>query len=308
MKPMIASNLILTALLLDCVAGLAAVASEPPPDIRVTDAPQRRVEVRSGDRVVCHSPDEGLWSIATEWKQDWPSDWRHASPVKVRQVGNWTVVSGALELAQGVLELSDSYRLEGGLIRGVRRFTWKGSQDLPRCTLSVRWIVPGAKGAKPLLPGILYYGNPSGARTGAGAVAVYTGKPGEESIYEEHRYPLPFASIEWNEAAGGSGAAWRGAALHIIPSLVAGGNRPDQWWSLGVAAREQATEFAMLSGPCASNGRHSVVKARQDKFLEYPDVWMRLRPGMVVEKTFFLEAYPVARQGDRKSTRLNSSH
>lgn len=307
MKPLLTIHLILTVLSPGAIVGFAVVPSEPPPDIRVTDAPRRQVEVRSGNRVVWHSPEEGLWSIATEWQKDWPADWRHASPTKVERMGDWTVASGALVLPQGVVELSDAYRLEGSLIRGVRRFTWKGAQDLPRCTLSVRWLVPGARGAKPLLPGILYYGNPSGARTGAGAVAVAAGKPGEESIYEEHRYPVPFASLEWNEAAGGSGAGWRGAALHVIPSLVAGANRPDQWWSLGVAAREQATELVLLSGPCASNGRHGVVKARQDKFLEYPDVWMRLRPGMVVEKTFFLEAYPVARQGAGFQTPLRTA-
>ncbi len=280
----------------------AAVGAEPAPAVRVVDAPQRRVEVRAGERVVFQSPEEGLWSVATAWKDGWPEGWRHANVAGVERVGDWTIVTGAIELPQGKLELRDSYRTEGNLVRGVRRFTWTGKEPLPQCTLSVRWLAPGAKNAKPLLPGICYYGNPMGARTGAGAVAVHTGKPGEESIYEEHRYAAPFASIEWNE-----GDTWRGAAMHTIPSMPIDANQRDQWWSLGLVAREDACELVSLSGPCASNGRHSVVKAFQGKFIDYPDTWIHLRPGTIVEKTFLLEAYPVAKQGSGFRTPLRTA-
>ena len=269
-----------------------ARAAEPAVTLRVTDAPERRVEVRAGDRVVLQSPAEGLWSVATAWKDGWPAEWRHARPARVEQVADWTVVSGTLDLPQGTLELRDAYRPEGGIIRGVRRFTWLGKQEAPQCTLSVRWLAPGATNALPLLPGILYYGNPSGARTGHGAVAVHTGKPGDESIFEEHRYSAPWASIEWRE-----GGVSRSAALHSMPSLVANGNHADQWWSLGVIARADAGELTLLSGPCTANGQRSVVKALQGKFLAYPDAWMTLRPGAVEEKTFFLEVCPVSQPG-----------
>lgn len=280
----------------------AAVGAEPMPVVRVSDAPQRRVQVWSGDRVLFQAPQGGLWSIATAWKDGWPEGWRHANVVGVERVGDWTVVTGAIELPQGKLELCDSYRTEGNLVRGVRRFTWTGKEPLPQCTLSVRWLAPGAKNAKPLLPGICYYGNPMGARTGAGAVAVHTGKPGEESLYEEHRYAAPFASIEWSE-----GGAWRGAAMHTVPSMLIDASRRDQWWSLGLVAHEDACELISLSGPCASNGRHSVVKAFQGKFIDYPDTWINLRPGTIVEKTFLLEAYPVAKQGSGFRTPLRTA-
>lgn len=295
--------------LMKCVASAifalssyVAVAAEPTPVIHVGDDSGRRVEMRSGERVLFHSPQEGLWSVATGWKDGWPEGWRHANVDHVENVADWTLVSGAIELPQGRLELRDSYRVEGNLVRGVRRFTWTGKEPLPQCTLSVRWIAPGAKNAKPLLPGICYYGNPMGARTGAGAVAVHTGKPGEESIYEEHRYAAPFASIEWSEQD-----AWRGAAMHTIPSMLIDANRRDQWWSLGLVARDEACELIALSGPCASNGRHSVVKAFQGKFIDYPDAWVNLRPGTIVEKTFFLDAYPVAKQGSGFRTPLQTA-
>ena len=255
-------------------------------------ASELRVDVRSGDRVLIQSPTEGLWSVATGWTDGWPETWHHVPARDVELVGDWTIVSGALELPDGVLELRDSYRVEGSLVRGVRRFTWRGSQVLPKCTLSIRWTVPGAREVKPLLPGISYFGNPSGARTGAEAVAVHTGQSGEESLYEEHRYAAPFASIEWNEKG-----EWRGAAMHTVPSMLLYANRRDQWWSLGLVSREETCELTALSGPCASNGMHSVVKAFQGRFVDYPDAWLNLHPGSIIEKTFFLEAYPVAKQG-----------
>ena len=268
-----------------CLSGPALVcAAVEPISLHVSVAPEHRIEVRASDRILLQSPAEGLWSVATDWTNGWPTAWVHASPSKVEREGDWTMVSGQIKLPRGVLELRDSYRLEGGVIRGMRRFTWLGKETLPHCTLSVRWLASDATNAKPLLPGILYYGNPSGARMGAGAVAVHVGRPGDESIFEEHRYSAPFASIEWRD-----GDVFRSAALHTIPSPVAGGNHADQWWSLGVVAREKATELTILSGPCAANGQHSVVKALQQKFLPYPDAWMTLRQGAVVEKTFFLE-------------------
>jgi hypothetical protein len=279
-----------------------AHAQSVPVTLQVSETPEIRVEVKAGNRVFLQPPAEGLWSVATAWQDNWPSEWKHVQPTKVEKSGDWTIVSGKLDLQQGTLELRDSYRTEEGVIRCVRRFSWLGQEELPRCTLSVRWLAPGATQARPLLPGILYYGNPSGTRNRAGAVASYTGKPGEEAIFEEHRYAAPWASIEWRE-----GETCRSAALHTLPSRVPDGNHADQWWSLGVTGREGATEFTALSGPCAANGRHSVVKALQDKFLDYPDAWMNLRPGAVVEKTFFLQVEPVTQPGSGFRAPLNTA-
>lgn len=265
-------------------------AAENPPVLEATV--ENGITLRVGDRALMTSPPEGLWSVATGWTNGWPTDWAHAPITKVWHEGDWTCVAGHLELPGGRLDLTDSYRAEGEVIRGLRRFTWTGKVELPHCTLSVRWTLPGARDAKPLLPGILYYGNPSGARTGAGAVAVHRGVPGDRSIFEEHRYAAPCAVVEWPDATG-----FRSAALHTVPSRVAGGHHEDQWWSLGAIASESGTELTLLSGPCAANGLTSVVKALQQKFLPYPDAWMNLRPGAVVEKTFFLQVGSRVEQG-----------
>jgi len=285
--------------LLTAVASLAIAA---PPVLEVVRDDAVQLHVKLADSVVLHSPPEGLWSVATEWADGWPSAWKHAAPQSVRDENGWTIFAGHLDLAEGRLELRDAYRVEGDLLIGRRRFEWRGSTVAPHCTLSVRFIAPDARadqGARPFLPGISFYGNPSGARTsgvtladlssrGRAAVVVNTGAPDERSYHEEHRFSIPFACVEWPGA---------GAALHTLPSLVPCAARPDQWWSLGITPLENGYELASLSGPCASNGRSAVVKARQGEFVSYDGTWVDLRPGAIIEKEFALQVFPVEELG-----------
>jgi len=247
------------------------------------------VEILSEGQCLLSSPAEGLWSIATDWDEDWPAGWVHAKPTELERVGGWTILRGQIKTAAGTWQLRDSYRPQGQAIKCVRRFTWKGSETATRTTLSVRFHCPG-KGTDVLLPGILYYGNPSGAKSGR--VPVYAGKPGEAALFEEHRFPMPYASIEWSDDSN-----LQGAALHCLPSPVPFGNLTDQWWSLGLVGKASGTELMLLSGPCASNGKHSVIKATQGGFVRYSDACLNVPPGAVIEKTFYLEAYPVAEKG-----------
>lgn len=251
---------------------------------------EQRVTVRQGD-VVLSSPPEGLWSIAMDWQNDWPTDWRHAHPESQERIGEWTIVRGRIVTDAGEWRLSDAYRSQHGLIRCTRRFEWHGEAAADRVTLSIRFGVEGT-GPGVVLPAILYHGNPSGARSGR--TPVYTGSSGEESLFEEHRFAMPFASFEWPAQPGGGFA---GAALHTVPCPVPHAHRRDQWWSLGVIARDESTELALWSGPCASNGQRSVVKAIQPGFVPYPDTWLTVPPGAIIEKTFYLDAFPVSREG-----------
>ncbi|MEK7409474.1 MAG: hypothetical protein AAB225_30785, partial [Acidobacteriota bacterium] len=249
----------------------------------------RRVQVLAGGEVIAESPAEGLWSIACDWQERWPAAWRHAHPASAVRAGEWTILKGELNACGGTWLLEDAYRAAGSAIQGVRRFQWTGPGVAPKVTLSIRFQ---AAGERPdiLLPGILYYGNPSGAKSGR--VPVFAGAPGEEAIYEEHRYPMPFAYAELPRAAGRSGAA-----LHSIPSLAPYANLADQWWSLGAVARKEGAELVLLSGPCASNGSRSVVKSQQKGFTPYDDAYLNVPAGAVIEKRFFVEAFPVADAG-----------
>lgn len=278
------------------VAATMSAAAGAPAQLRVSEG---RVQVLAAGEVVAQSPAEGLWSVSCSWRDGWPADWHHASPKQTLTQGEWTIVRGEIQACGGTWQLEDAYRPEAEMIRGLRRFTWKGKQPAKQATLSVRFEA-AADSAQAVLPGILYHGNPSGANSGR--VPAATGAPGEESIYEEHRYPMPFASLELKR-----GAKLWGAALHTIPSPAPYGNRPDQWWSLGVVSKQGATELTALSGPCASNGKRSSIKGVQRGFSPYDQAWLNVEPEGVVEKSFYLEAFPVQREGSAFQQPVKSS-
>ena len=252
------------------------------------------------DKVVVSAPEEGLWSVATGWQDDWMCEWKHADPQKVEKSGEWTVLSGKMSFDRGDLLLRDSYRqIRSGLVQCVRRYEWTGTETLPYVTLSVRWKMTGER-MMPCLPGILYYGNKNGAKVNPEIIPVYEGTEGEFAIFEEHRYPMPFAMLE-NAAEGYA------AALHTVPSPVRGAVLADQWWSMGVEANDGFSEFVLYSGPIGYNHRHSVAKALQKKPMRYADTWIDLEPGRVIEKTFYIETYPIDAEGTGFQTPIYTS-
>ena len=184
------------------------------------------------------------------------------------------------------LSVADSRRIVApGLERVVRRWTWNGEAPLEEVTLSVCVRVDGSPRAlKPYIPGILMYGNPSNAGRTDGRVPVFSGEDGEFAIFEEHRLPMPFALLEDIETD-------RFAAMHVLPSPVRGAARDDLWWSLGVETSPdgRGTDIVALSGPIGYNRRRSVAKANQRRALAYDRAYMTLRPGDIVEKTFWVE-------------------
>ena len=249
-----------------------------------------RLVLSVGDKPIVTSPTEGLWSVTTGWQDDWMCDWHHASPERMEQSGEWSVVHGKISLDGGELLLRDSYReVEGGLVQCVRRYEWHGERALERVTLSVRFAVAGQR-LMPCLPGILYYGNKNGAKVNSDIIPVYHGTAGEFAIFEEHRYPMPFAMLE--SAAGGYAAA-----LHTVPSPVRGAVLSDQWWSMGVEAHDGHSELVLYSGPIGYNGQHSVAKALQKRPMRYADTYITLEPGQIIEKSFYIECYPIEREG-----------
>ncbi|TKG93471.1 hypothetical protein EYV94_17135 [Puteibacter caeruleilacunae] len=252
-------------------------------------------------KVMLTSPSEGLWSIATAWQKEWPAKWKHALPEKVETSGDWTIIYGEMKLPSGSFKLRDAYRPEGNRIKCVRRVQWHGKQPIDSVTLAVRWQINAVKPST-FLPGIIYYGNPSGEKNGSHKVPVFHGKAGEKAIFEEHRYPLPFASFEWKDAN-----QYYGAALHTKPSPVYGGNHFDQWWSLGVQSYEKYSELVLLSGPITYNGQPSVAKALQHKAMPYGATWMKFEPGTIIEKTFYLEGYDVEEKGAGFQTPMYTS-
>jgi hypothetical protein len=66
------------------------------------------------------SPEEGLWSVATNWSVGWPTGWAHGGPNKVEHSGDWMIVSGSVPLSGGAMMVREAYRLEDGLVRAIR--------------------------------------------------------------------------------------------------------------------------------------------------------------------------------------------
>ncbi len=169
------------------------------------------------------------------------------------------------------------------LTKVVRRWTWEGSVPLEKVTLGVRFHIKGDSVAlKPYLPGILMYGNASNKGRKDGRVPVFSGGKGEFAIFEEHRYPVPFALLEDSRTGCFS-------AVHVLPSLLRGAVRQDLWWSLGVEVVDGGTDIVMLSGPVGYNHKRSTVKALQSGFMPYEEAYITLRPGQVIEKTFWIQ-------------------
>ena len=246
------------------------------------------------------TPAEGLWSIATGWRDDWPAEWKHAQPQDVETSGEWTILKGALELPKGKMLLQDAYSLtEDGMVRCIRRFEWKGKETLSHATLSVRLQRRG-NGLSLFAPGIVYYGNSNGAAVNPAAVPVWTGATGEFAIFEDHRYPMPFVMLE-------DASKLRAVAVHTVPSPVRGAVLGDQWWSFGAEAGDGLTEIVMYTGPIGYNGEHSVAKARQKQSMRYADTWIDMEPGRIVEKEFYVDLYGIARKGSGFQRPLYSS-
>lgn len=258
------------------------------PEIKLEYTAEGQVVI-SRDHQRMASPEEGLWSIATDWSDNQPTQWVHVQPEKKVETQGWTILTGQTTLGSATITFRDAYRAEQGMIKCIRRFEYHGKTDLEKITLSSRWVVPG-QNQQAFLPGILYYGNPSGEKNTPENVPVYHGQSGEFAIFEEHRFPMPFVALEQQDGQGAS-------ALHSIPTPVPYGKNPDQWWSMGVKAFENHTELILMSGPIGYNGKHNIAKAIQKGWLPYPEATLTLSPGAVIEKTFYLDCGPIAGPG-----------
>ena len=157
--------------------GVTFGVSDDSSQVTVTDA------TSSGSAI--HSPDEGLWSIGTGWNNDAPAKWHHGSPTKSTKHGEWTVLSGIVSTVDGQWTLRDQYRVDaGGLVHAKRRWQYDGSKPSGPIVLSIRFAADRTEGKplRPFLPGIQYYGNPSGTRIDASRIPTWTGIAGEQAL------------------------------------------------------------------------------------------------------------------------------
>ncbi|MCM2679390.1 hypothetical protein [Echinimonas agarilytica] len=253
---------------------------------------QNRTVFSVNEQPYLSAPSEGLWSLAVNSDDTQAVQWLSAKPSSIRHEVNGTIIRGYLDLAQGRWEMTDSCNPQSNRLRCVRRMEWLGQEELKGVILSIRWQVPQRQ-TSPFQPGLLYYGNPAGKKNSLVRSSHTNAQEGEFSLFEEHRFSMPFTSLEWQH-----GGQYKGAALHVIPSPVPRANLPDQWWSLGVEYYANHTELKSLSGPIGYNQKRAVAKLFQKQSAPYAGATMTVKPGDVIEKIYYLEAYDVAREGD----------
>ena len=233
---------------------------------RTGDRPQVEVFCRTGLPLL-HSPRQGLWSVAMDWQDHWPAQWYHGGPDERRT--SWRVDDPARPGEDSAGRLEDVRQLPPGKRDHQVHSTVCVDRRETGGTLYTGDPVHGSRRVvSVLMPGVLYHGNPSGAKSGR--VPVYTGQVGEEALFEEHRFPMPFVSGEWQDQGP---RFWRRAARAPLPrpirsSLVTSGGRS------GCVAQEDGTELTLLSGPCASNGVRSSIKQRQGGFEPYDETYL----------------------------------
>lgn len=133
----------------------------------------------SGEKFL-QSPDEGLWSVGTNWEEEWPSDWKHIKADSVENINGYLILHGKSEFGGGTLLLRDAYKKENGRIKCTRRWEWTGNDTLKKITLSVRFLSPEINN-RLLMPGVIYYGNPAGKRSGN--TPVFNGEAHEISFF-----------------------------------------------------------------------------------------------------------------------------
>ncbi|PWJ37891.1 hypothetical protein [Sediminitomix flava] len=268
-------------------------AQQMKPNIQF-DTQNQEIQLFLGEEKLLSSPSKGLWQVSTTWENRWFGNWMYTKPNAVSYLNDKIILEGTLELAEGNLQLKDVYSEEGNLIKVKRRYTWLGTDTLKHVTLGISYEL--AQATKDILmPSVLYYGNPSGKKSEM--TPFLEGKNGEEILLEEHRFPMPFVSVEQKHLQKP-----HAVTLHSIPSPLANANREDQWWSMGCKLEEDKTILQLLSGACAFNQEKSVIKAFQGKkgkpmFADYDHAYLNLAPEAVIEKTFYLQVYPFENKG-----------
>jgi len=261
----------------------------------------KSVQILESESILLESPDEGLWSVGTSWRDSWPSDWQHIQADSLEQINGYTILHGSLQMKTGILKVRDAYKTHNKHIECTRRWEWNGTDTLKEITLSIRFQSPGIN-KRILMPGIIYYGNPAGERSKN--TPVFKGEKNELCFFEEHRFPMPFVCREW-----GTEHQTQTVALHSLPCPVPFANKTDQWWSIGIINHEKFTDLCLYSGPVAFNEQVSVIKAFQGRNMmeKYDEAWINMPPGSIIEKTFYLEGSSGLEQGSGFQSAVETS-
>jgi hypothetical protein len=252
-------------------------------------------DIKLGDnwRSVATYKDNKPWRVYSRWENGWFAEEHSFNIEEIYQLDKnhiKAVGKGKVNSHDWVFE--DLYSIEGGLIKVERKWVHKDEKRQPYITLenSIQVSLDLNKDLRVMMPGIIYNDNPSALPERI--IPHFPYKKGSLSLYEEHRFPIPFVHAEY---------ILEDRRLYFslltIPSEVPFGHKEDQWWSLGGKLEQDKMLFLSLSGPVASNGRKSVVYGHQNNFDHYDEVYLDI-PGKVnISKTFFIDMGETERVG-----------
>ena len=183
----------------------------------------------------------------------------------------------------------DAYAFEGETLRLTREWTHEADESQDGLDVLIEARCPAVGETQFVLPGISYDGNPN-----AGPERVVPRFPPQRParcLYEEHRFPVPMVSWEWDGAAGRS---W--VALISQPSRI-GAEEADHWWSLGLALDDAHGVLTVASGAVETNGRRNVVYGAQGRLIDVDGWALNAGPGAILRKEVRIECGIAASRG-----------
>ena len=241
---------------------------------------------------IAQFPTGAVWSAFSAWDDPhnpasahWFSGEHDFKAQKVQQMEPGHVLAEGTGSIEGQpWEFEDLYSFEHGAVKVVRRWHHIGPDSQSPITLVTAVRVPVQDDARVVFPGILYNGNP-GAYP-AMPVPHFPFIADAKALYEEHRFPVPFVDVE--STVEGRRLY---ASLLTIPSRVAQGHRgEDQWWSLGVERRWDASaDILNVSGAVMTNGLPSTIYGHRNGFDPYDQAYLDVRGDVTFEKTFYID-------------------
>lgn len=240
--------------------------------------------------VLLQSSANGLWSIAQDWQDNRPTDFAYGNPTKIEKRADCIIAEGKVKTRTGVWTIKDVYTRASDSIKCLRRFIYNG-KDAAKVSLKNEFVIP-TETEKILIPSVIYYGNPSGFKHGANRVATFSKKDSKDVLFEEHRISMPFVCAEFSK-----GDKLYSVALHTIPTKASFSNKNDQWWTLGASVQDGSTALISTSGAVAYNNKWGRVKSLQLQSHNYPDTYLNVRDGAIIQKTFYISAGKCDREG-----------
>ncbi len=249
------------------------------------------LKIADGWENIAYYKDDKPWRIYSGWENDWFSKEYSFGIEKITQLDeNHIKATGEGEIDSHIWIFEDIYSIEEGLIKIERKWNHKDDRLQSYVTLENSIQVYLDEILRAIMPGIIYNDNPSALpeRT----IPRFPYENGSLSLYEEHRFPIPFVNAEYT---------LKDRAFYVslltLPSQVPFGHREDQWWSLGGEIGENRLIFLNLSGPVASNGKKSVVYGHQNNFDSYDEAYLDIPGRATLSKTFFIDVGELKRFG-----------